>query len=223
MTYLYIVPKWFFGFGIGMEFLFAIATLIVALYSFAIYRLSLQRESKWFGIGFLMIAISYFIKAILNSFLLNEIKEGLRGIALEELNMIGLIGAYSHIILFTIGLVTLAYTTFKFPSWRLYILLIVTSLLTITISYNKVLAFHLVSGLFLLFISVYYINEYVKNKNSKTALVMLSFVLLFLSGLDIDSINFYSAFVISHFIEFGAYLLIMISLFLTIRKRPLKR
>ena len=65
MANLFLIPKWFFGYGVAFELIFAIITLAVALYSFKVYKLSNQNQPKLFGIAFLFFSISYFIQSIL--------------------------------------------------------------------------------------------------------------------------------------------------------------
>ena len=218
MAYLFLVPEWFINFRVIMELLFFVVAGLVSLYSFKIYNLSYQRESRIFGVGFLLISISYLLRAIITIFLFTKLEEGVRGIALENLNLIGTFGVYIHMIIFTLGLITILYTTFKTKCWQVYSLLAVTDLLLLKLSANKTLSFYMFSTILIFYICVHYAKEYIKYKNGKTALIFIAFVLLLLSTIEPIFSNTYNTYVISDVIELGAYLLIALSLFLTIKK-----
>ena len=217
MDYLYLVPQWFFGLDILMELLFAFVTALVAYYSLKISSIADQREPGIFGMGFLLIAFSYIIKALVNLFVLTNIEHA-RALSLANLDTIGLIGVYAHIFLFTAGLVTIAYITLKVKSVRVYTMLLLLSIGTIIFNDEKALAFNLISSFLLVFITINYVIEYTRNKNAKTALVAIAFFGLLLSGLGfIIAPTFYGNYVLDQSIEFVAYILIAISLVL-IRK-----
>ena len=75
MVNLSFIPSWFFGYGVILELAFAVITLAVSLYSFKIYRMSDQEQSRLFGISFLLFSISYFIQSALNFAILSELNE----------------------------------------------------------------------------------------------------------------------------------------------------
>ncbi len=201
-----------------MELLFFIVGGLVSLYSFKIYKLSYQRESKIFGVGFLLISVSYLLRALITLFLFTKLEEGVRGIALDNLNLIGTLGVSIYMALFTIGLITVLYTTFKIKCWQIYSLLVLISLLIFKLCGNKTLSFYAFSTILLFYICIHYAKEYIKYYNGKTALVFIAFTLLLLSTMGPIFSNTYNAYIISDIMELGAYLLITISLFWTIKK-----
>ena len=77
MTFFYLVPSWFFGYGIALEIIFGIVTALVALLSMKVYNLCEQRECKLMGLAFSSIAISYFILPLVNLFAITQIKSGI--------------------------------------------------------------------------------------------------------------------------------------------------
>lgn len=220
MSYIHLVPEWFFGFDIAMEFLFAFTAALVALYSFYIYHISQQRESRLFGSGFLLISISYLIKVALNMFVLTEIKSGLLGISLEHLSTVGRVAAYANLLLFMIGLITLVYLTFRAKGIRLYALLVALALVPLIFSTDRINLFIIISSMLLALLCIHYLREYDRTKNKRTLSVLIAFTLLLLSNIwtFIAAENYYLTFVIGLFMELAAYLLIMMSLFLTIRR-----
>src|SRR3989338_6741436 len=121
---LYCSPRWFYGYDIILEIVFAIITFAVAMYSFRIYRLSGQRDSRLFGTSFLLISVSYSLWAILNGFAVSQLESARTILEIERANIWRYFGAYAHIFFFLGGLTTIAYMTFKDKSAKLYSLLV---------------------------------------------------------------------------------------------------
>ncbi len=219
MATLYLVPEWFFGFDIFMQLLFSLATAFVAYYALRLYMLAEQREIRLICSSFLMISFSYLAKALTNWFVVAQIQDQVRALTLENLNAIGLIGIYSYIVLFTSGLVTLAYLTFRIESSRVYSLLLITNIAILMLSENKAFALNALSSLLLLYICIHYFIEYQGNKNPKTFLIFVAFLALLISGIEFIFVSdFYGNYVISHFLELTSYILILASLFIKIKK-----
>jgi hypothetical protein len=223
MTYVYFVPKWFFGYDIAMELIFTIVTLAVAYYSFKVYNIYKQRASKLFGIAFIFIAASYFLWVLINLFLLSQINESTEGITINQANIVGLIGLYAYMLLFVIGLSILTYITLKVKGKRIFAFILLMSLFAILISYNKTVAFHIVSSILLVFIVFHYMTEYSQNKNKKTLIVLLAFLFMLCTSINFIflSINYYY-YVSGHLLNLIAYGLILTNL-LIIRKNEQKK
>src|SRR3990167_8701069 len=106
---LYCSPRWFYGYDIILEIVFAIITFAVAMYSFRIYRLSGQRDSRLFGFAFLLISASYSLWAILNGFAVSQLESARTILELERANIWRYLGIYAHILFFLGGMSTLPY------------------------------------------------------------------------------------------------------------------
>ncbi|MEK6910435.1 MAG: hypothetical protein AABW82_01550 [Nanoarchaeota archaeon] len=219
MTYSYLIPDWFFKFGIGMEILFGIITISIAIIAFSCYKTCREDSLKRFGLGFLLISLSYLTWAIINIILLKDTGTGYMILTTEGLPLIYISSIYLHMALFISGLITLAYTTFKIEKGELYYLLLGLGLLVLASSFNKLLTFRILSVFLLTFISYNYILEWIKNKNKKTLIIFSSFLLLLLSNLDlVFSDQFYSSYVISHILELCAYSIMLFGLVRTLKK-----
>lgn len=235
MTYFYLVPSSFLKFSIVMEIIFAIISLLVSYYSFKIYRISKQREIKLFGISFILITLSYLIWAFIHSAIVFHSIVEIAQLATSNISRLGGIGMLLYIILFITGLGTLAYTTARTKNGKIYYLIIGLSIMSIIIPlgimlllfeptessslYNLLISSRLVSIFFLTFIIFNYFEEYAKNKNRKTLLIGTSFSLLLISNTNfIFSLSYYQAYIIGHILESIAYLFILISLILSVKK-----
>ncbi len=219
MNYSYLLPNWFFGFSIGMELLFGIVTLLVAMFAFRIFSVTKERKTRLFGTSFLLIGLSYIIWAGINFWFSYIDPEGLREITIEGLALIGVTSLYAYMILFISGLVTLAYIACDVKKGKVYYMLMGLSLLVIAASFYKLISFRILSVFLIAVIAYHYLEEYLNNKNRKTFLVLLAFILLFLSSLVFAfSSAYYMAYVIGHILELAAYMLILINLIKSVKK-----
>lgn len=219
MAVLYVSPSWFYWVSIIFEIIFALVTGAVAFYSFKVYNLTKQRDSKLFGFGFLFISLSYIVWLLINLFLLNKIDNGMHVLDLNKIAFLGILGVYSHIIFFTIGLLTLIYLTLKVENIQIYFMLVILTFLCLILSFNKALAFYLLSSVFLLYIVYHYIVQYVKKRKTKSLLVLNAFILLAISFIQfIFASQNYLYYVFGHFLELIAYVILLFQLII-IKKR----
>ncbi|MDP3881909.1 MAG: hypothetical protein Q8Q31_03465 [Nanoarchaeota archaeon] len=221
---LYCSPQWFYGYDIILEVVFALITLAVALYSFKIYRLCGQRESRLFGTAFLLISVSYSLWAILNGFAVSELENARTILEIEKANIWRYLGVYAHIFFFLGGVTTIAYMTLKDKNARLYSLLFILVLAGVVFAEQKYLATHILSVILLLYIMLGYTNQYSENKNKKVFLTLLAFTFLFLGRFEfIFSPSKNVFYVVGHVLEFAAYLLILTSLIMVIKQGNRKK
>ena len=219
MTYYYLVPKWFVGFDIFTELIFATITFAVAFFSFKVYRLSGQKEARLFGSSFLLISLSYIMWAIASFFIFSHYKGELTSLVIEKLATFASIGVYTYILFFAAGLITLAYTKLKVNDGRVYYIMLGLGLMLIVSSVNRIITFHILVAFLLTFAIYSYFIEYSINKNKKTLLVALSLSLLLFSSIGfIFSLEYYQAYITGRLTELLAYIFILISLILSIRK-----
>ena len=219
MSQLYLVPRWFFGVDVVLEIIFGIVTLLVALYSFHIYRLCYQRECRLLGFGFLSISLSYFLWSFINLFITSRLNDGSFALNLEPLSRLGLFGVYAHILLLTLGLATLAYTTLKSGSYRSYSLFATLPLLVIIFSAQKALAFYFVSSFLLLYLVLHYGIEYRNARRQTTFLLFLAFILIFVGNVSFTFSTLQNIhYVIGHLLELVGYVFILSSFLITLNK-----
>lgn len=220
MTDISFIPNWFFGYGMAFELIFAIITLAVSWYSFQIYKLSEDKHSKYFGFAFLFFSISYFIQFILNIAILFELNEKIINlIEIKDIITLDIFYTLTHMILFTLGLVTLCYMILNIKNKKVYAGMILISLLFILFSVVKINLFYVLSSVLLLFISFYYLRNYIKNTNSKTILMVIAFFCLLIGHLHfIFLMNHQIYYIIGSFLELIAYILILINLLRVIKK-----
>lgn len=213
MEHIYFLPEWFITYGIGLELVFAIITLLVAIYAFKTYKLGLQKQTKLFGLGFLSISLSYIIWFILNLFALIELSEGTFALDLNGATRLINLGAYAHIIFFLLGLILLVYTNLKIKSPGTFSLLFSIIFVSIILTNSKALLFYAISSILIFYLAIHYLFEYKEKRNSHLELMFFSFVFLFLGTLELIFTTAYSThYAIAHIFILISYVLILINL-----------
>ncbi|MBI2631584.1 hypothetical protein HYW75_01115 [Candidatus Pacearchaeota archaeon] len=221
MVYYYLIPKWFFGLDVSLKFLFAFITLAVSFFSYKIYKLSEHRETKLFGISFFLIFLSFLSSGLVNSIVLSGAKsaEDITHFVIERNTYFLFIGLFLHMVFYISGLITLVYTQFKLKNGKVYYIMLGLALLIIFSAYNKVVTFNILAVFLITFIIYNYINDYAKSGNKKIILVIIAFVLLLLSSANFSfSLAYYQAYIVGHILELMGYLLIALSLILSLKK-----
>ena len=160
---LSFVPNWFLGYGLIFELAFAVITLAVSLYSFRIYKLSGQKQSKLFGTAFLLFSLSYFIQLFINIGIIFELNEVMTLLEFQDILTLNSLAIFSHMVFFTLGLVTLAYMILNLKNKWVYIGFMALSMLFIFFSADRISFFYVLSSLLLIVISVYYLKRTVFN------------------------------------------------------------
>lgn len=227
MAQIYVVPNWFFGLSIGFEVFFALTTLLVAYYAIKLYRVSGERSLRRFGIGFILISLSYSLWAVMNALISKEMFEGMRELefSLNNIWLFSNIAVYLHAIFYVSGLVLIAYTTLKIESRKTLALLELICLASILACMkNDYFIVYLLSAVLALFIYFNYLEDYRRNKNKTTAAIMAAFVLLFAANIDFMlAANNYIHYIIRHILELGAYFIILASLIKIIKHGEKKK
>ncbi len=201
----FLIPTWFSGYDIFLELIFSIITFFLFLFSLKIYDSTNDVKIKYFGIGFLLISLSYIIKATNNYFTNYGVLN----------NNIFTIGTYLYIVFMLSGLAFLTYITFKTEKIRVLFFIILISLIGVFLSIDKVYTFYLYSTIYLIILSIHFIKNYFKNKNKKALTITIAFLFLLFGNVHfLLSVNHELFYAIGHILELTAYILIMFNLFL---------
>lgn len=220
MVLAYFSPSWFFGYDVALELMFAVVTLVVSLFAFRIYRATNDNQIKLFGTAFSLISVSYFIQSIFNFMIVSTLNENVCSfLKIESMEFFDSLGIYFHVLFMTIGLVLLTYMTFKSKKPKILFLLLAISLIAIFLGSNLLYNFFLISSIFLSFLSLHFMSNYLKNKQVKTLLIAIAFLLLLFGSLhfilSVDHSLFYA---LGHILELLAYILIFTNFYLVRKK-----
>ena len=213
MERLYYIPLWFVKYSIGLELIFAIVTLLIAIFAFKIYNLTAQRQLKLFSLGFFATALSYIIWFTLNSFALARLNDQTSMLLIDQTSDIVNLAAYGHVILYLTGLAILVYTTLKSESLRTLTLLIAMSIIPIFVTCNTALLFNVIAAIYLAYLVIHYAAEYKEKRIQNTLYILTAFILLLTGTIELlFSTGHYLNFVIAHICILGSYLLLLASL-----------
>lgn len=216
MVFFVLSPPWFLGIDAALEASFAVITFLVALLAFGMYKRTSHNWTRIFGFSFLLISISYMIQSIFNFLTISSLHEQIcMAVRFNSIATFQALGLLTHIILMTLGLSMLLYTTLKDKRLRTLWLLLAVSFGAIFLSNNVVYMFYLMSTIYLAFISWHFILNYHRKRKTMTLLVAAAFVLLFIGSFHfVISVNHQLFYVVGHILELVAYLLILANILL---------
>ncbi len=220
MSLTCLAPTAFLEYDIALEFLFALVTMLVAIYAFKVYKSTSQKQIRTFGIAFSFISLAYLIQAIFSIFALATLGE----LACDQLALqtviLNTLGFFGHIVFFITGLALLVYMSFKTNKIRILWLLLLTSIIGIFLGQNIYYSFYTFTSIFLLFLTWRFIENYLKNKQSKSLIIAIAFTMLLIGNLQflisIDNQIFYIS---GKSLELVAYMLIMTNFYLIFYRR----
>lgn len=220
MALTYYLPKWFFSYDVILELAFAIILFLVAFLAFRIYRITGHKPIRLLGIGFLFISLSNFIESMLNFLMIAKTDYGtfylFKNLSLSFLNYLSV---NSYLIFTILGLTTLLYMSFKTEKIRILGFLIIISLLFIFLSKDSVYSFYILATIYLIFISAFFIETYLKNRKFDALLIALAFIFLLIDrALFVFLFDRELSYVLGHFPELIAYLLILLNFYLIKKK-----
>lgn len=220
MGILYKVPSWFLGYSVLFQLVFAVVSVLVAVYAYKIYKLSEEKNIKFFGYAFLLISLSYILWPVINTLAAFPISRNIVAVFLENNELSDAVAIYSHIALFLAGLVTLLYSTLEKKNSRIYILLSVLLISIVLIVLGKANLIYLLFSILIFLTLFHYVRIYIKEKNSKVLLIMIAFAFLFLGAVSLIFSNILDLFYVSgHFFILTAYVLILTRLVINYRKQ----
>lgn len=212
-------PPWFYGYDVVLELCFTIISLAIALFALQIYKLTDQVQVKHFGISFIFISISNFTQSALNFLTITKTDQVICSkIGIQNINIFATYGLYMQMIFLMVGLVMLTYMTFRTKQARIMWLLLIIALIAIFLSVNPIYTFYLISSLLLAIISIHFVANYLRSRQTKTLLVVLAFLFLFFGSIHfILAVNHEIYYVLGHIMELFAYSLILSNLYLVLR------
>ncbi len=195
MVDIVLIAAWLFKYDLIFQIAFAFITFFISLSAFKVFWITKENQPKLFGIAFLLISLSY-IASIFPS----------------------TINLYAKMILFILGLITLVYITLKINRPVIFGLLAILSLISIFRGCSSFYLFYTLTSLLLIWISNYYLLKYFQKKNLKRLLVLLAFLFLLFAQIHfLWLVNHGVYYVLGHFLEIAAYVLLSVNLGLMIK------
>jgi len=191
MFRLFTTPTWFNGWDIVFNLVILVVAILIAAYSWRIYKINKENRFAYFSLAFIMIAISLLFKLSTSGILYFE---PIRDTAANVLEPITNPGSTLADILYRVGFflemapmlggLLLIFLISQKPRERLHkfyevsqIALFVYLVLLISIISNfKFFVFYLTSTVLLALIVLNYYKNYLNNNNKNTLKVMIAFL-----------------------------------------------
>ncbi|MFH1073191.1 MAG: hypothetical protein V1743_07225 [Nanoarchaeota archaeon] len=181
MAHLIVSPYWFYGVDSLFEIIGMIVSLLIAYFSYKIYKYSSSKTYRIMSLAFFFIAISYFIKIITNTFIYFKILSFEHFVVMNqlvELNMIYTVGFVLLRVAFLMGLILLLSLALKINDIKIIFLLFFFSVITAAFSDYKYYIFHLTAAILLVFIARYFYKNYCEKRTGTSHCIFNSFAIL---------------------------------------------
>lgn len=222
----FATPDWFSRPEMLMYLLFAVVTALIFYKAYKAYVLTKNNKIAYFGIAFLGLSLGYFLQALLHFLVLQRVSTtDLLGTAIihggpSTSLSLSYIATMIHMATLVAALVILTFVTLrKERGLKIFLLLLSLSFLTMILSSSKGLAFFLLTGVLLLFITAQHIQRYLKKPTRSTYFISSGFALLFLGQILLALTYTFASFCfVGHMVTLGGYILLLMSL-LQINKR----
>ena len=199
MFRLFFTPEWFNGGDIVVEIVSLIIALLIAAYSWRVYQVNKENKFAYFSLAFVFVAFSMFFKAFTSSLLYftpvrDVALDVLRPIAGSGLSltplyyraafflqMVSMLGSWLLIFFISQKSRSRLRKFYEVSQIALFVYLV---LLISVIANFRYFVFYLTSAVLLgLIVLNYYKNYLNTNGNKKAYLVMISFLLIFISNI----------------------------------------
>ena len=218
------VPMWFTASGIISEFVFGLVTLLIAFFSYRVYKLTHQRYTGLFTLSFASISAAYFIQAALNLFIILGVNSSdLVGVIAPAIRHnvfpLSVVAVMLHIALLIGGLAVLSYVTLKESNPRVFVLLVLLAIVGLLTTDALILTFYLMSSMFLLFITLQHYSRHKKSGTVGSLLIYFGFALIFLGNFQLAMSFFIGTFyILGHLTTLIGYFLLLASLLRVVRR-----
>jgi len=170
------------------EIFFLLISLLISFYGYKIYRLSKNKEHKYFSMSFLLIALSFVFKILTNFDIYYNVfrtfRIGFQTFILSYLYNSGIIhatGLFVYKLLTTFAFFGLFLIETKRHSKNDIYLIIYFILISTILSIFTYYIFHITLAIILFLICSRMYNNYEKDKRHSKFLVLFSFLMIFLS------------------------------------------
>ncbi len=199
MYQLFFTPSWFNGYDLVFEGISLVVALLIAAYSWKIYRMSHENRYGYFSLAFILIGVSLAIKMFTYGVLYFEpLREGVAtaltpvvgtGLQFADLfyraafflQMAGLLGAWMLVFFISQKSRERLHSYYEVSQIALFLYLI---LLICFVSNFQYTVFYLTSAVILGLTVLNYYKNYLNSKsNNKAFLVMIAFLFVLLSNI----------------------------------------
>lgn len=219
-------PAWFYGKDIIIDLVSILVLSLLVIFSAQYYRMDNKNKNYlYLAIAFLLIAFSFFFKILTNFTIYYTVLEkwhlGTVTYAFNDVhstNILFFMGFLLYRVLTLLGLYIL-YEIYQKDHKRSQIFLIIYLLLVMTyFSSSAYYIFHVTSFILLLMITLQYLRNYRKNKQSTTKLLACSFGTIAASQLIFIFVQINAVlYVVAEAIQLAGYVILLMTLMMVLR------
>ncbi len=210
MYQLFTTPQWFNGFDLVFESLGLIIALLIATYSWRIYKISKENKFAYFSLAFIMVAFSLLSKSVAHAILyFGPVRENVAGVLAPALGnnlqfadlfyrgtfflqMASMLGAWLLIFFVSQKSRERLKRYHEVSQIALFVYLI---LLVSIIANFKYFVFYLTSAVILGMAVLNYYKNYLNNRRNKNAFrVMVAFMFILFSNITLVFVFMFSGF-----------------------------
>ncbi len=205
-------PSWFLTLQVALQIVFALVTILVAFYSYKVYKLSKQRSIMIFGVAFLGMGAAYAIQAVLNyAVVIGVSTTNIIGTsATSSVIPLSVVAVFLHMFAMTGGLILLSYVTLKERSFKLFSLISSLAFVALLFSSHPQLVFFLITGLLLFFITGQHIQRYARSNSKGSLYVGVGFGLWLLGQTQLALAHFFDGLYVSgHVFVLAAFIVFL--------------
>ncbi|MFH1210448.1 MAG: hypothetical protein V1645_00890 [archaeon] len=219
-------PSWFMGIDNIFELITIIVTLLIAIYSWKVYKFSKESIHKYFSYAFFMISLSYIIKILMDISIYYPttkiVQVGLLTVithTFQKLDIFYTVGFFVSRLLLMLGMVGI-FLVLERKGDKYYAFLLVYLAFVAALFGNFLFhIFHITTALLLLLIFIHYYNNYVECRSRNVLLVALSFLLIFISQIIFITVQLHPVlYVVAESVQLLGYL-ILLYLFISILRK----
>lgn len=225
VPYVY-APRWFFGIDSLFEIVSVITGLLIAYFGYKTYKFTKQKRYLYFSASFFLVAMAFL--ANIFSYLVfytRELKKQIIGLTsinvyvLKEIVWVSEWAAFASIFLMLAAFLLLVIISFKIKHRIVNFLLFYFIIVATLYSKHSFIFFHATLAVLLGSLVVHYYNNYKLRKIISRKLVVISFLIIFLSQIFFMASAFNAIlFVLAQIIQLTGYLVLLITLILVLKK-----
>ncbi len=230
-------PRWFFGVDAIFETIAIIATALLALEAYRLYKFTRKVTHKYFSLSFLLISLAFIAKVITNLLLyFPSLRQATvswilkKYYILQETNLVYAAGNLAFRFLMLLGLLGIFWiigeSREKNKLLILFYFISLTSFVSIFSVYVGGIAipiyfiFHITAAIFLAYITYFYYETYKMRKRKGTLSISLSFFFIFLSQLVfMFLIITLSVYALAEFLQLAGYMLLLYNYYILASKK----
>lgn len=216
MLELVYSPQWFYGIDILFEFINVIAALLIAFFSYKIYKFTKDKYCLYFGLSFVAICLSFMSKILTNFQLYFKIlrrskviDQALVTLTTHKTFNFFMTGYFFHRVFMLLALAGILFIICKYDK-KLLVLFAYFIAIIAAFSTSEYFIFHVTTSILLGYIFYNYYLNYKYNPTKNTFLVAFAFLLILISQIIfINIIIGVENYVIAQIIQVVGYLTLL--------------